>query len=32
MVIFFEVLLALASLLIVWSALYIIYRLVNDES
>lgn len=32
MVIFFEVLLALASLLIVWSALYIIYRLVSDES
>ncbi len=32
MVIFFEVLLGLASLLIVWCALYIIYRLVNDES
>lgn len=32
MVIFFEVLLGLATILIMWSALYIIYRLVNDES
>lgn len=31
-VIFFEVLLGLASLLIIWFALYTVYRLVNDES
>ncbi len=31
-VIFFEILLGLASLLIVWFALYTIYRLVTDES
>lgn len=31
-VIFFEVLLALASLLIAWFALYVVYRLVTDES
>ena len=31
-VLFFEILLGLASLLIVWFALYVIYRLVNDES
>lgn len=30
-VIFFEVLLALASLLIVWFAVYVVYRLVTDE-
>ncbi|ALG83744.1 membrane protein [Gordonia phthalatica] len=32
MVIFFEILLAAASLLIIWFALYTVYRLVNDES
>nr|KOY49185.1 membrane protein [Gordonia sp. NB41Y] len=32
MVIFFEVLLALASVLIIWFALYVLYRLVTDES
>lgn len=31
-VIFFEILLGLASLLIVWFALYVVYRLVTDES
>lgn len=31
-VIFFEILLGLASLLIIWFALYTVYRLVNDES
>lgn len=31
-VLFFEILLGLASLLIVWFALYVIYRLVSDES
>lgn len=32
MVIFFEVLLVLAALLIMWFTLYTIYRLVTDES
>lgn len=32
MVTFFEVLLWLASVLIVWFAVYVIYRLVTDES
>lgn len=32
MVLFFEILLALASILITWFALYVIYRLVTDES
>ena len=32
MVIFFEVLLGLASVLIMWFAFYVIYRLVTDES
>ncbi|KJR07755.1 membrane protein [Gordonia sp. QH-12] len=32
MVLFFEILLGLASLLIIWFALYTVYRLVNDES
>lgn len=32
MVIFFEVLLVLAALLITWFTLYTIYRLVTDES
>lgn len=31
-VLFFEILLGLASVLIVWFALYTVYRLVNDES
>jgi len=31
-VIFFEVLLGLASLLIAWFGLYVVYRLVTDES
>lgn len=31
-VIFFEVLLVLASILIGWFALYVVYRLVTDES
>lgn len=31
-VLFFEILLGLASLLIIWFALYTVYRLVNDES
>ncbi|SIS17203.1 hypothetical protein SAMN05445060_3222 [Williamsia sterculiae] len=32
MVIFFEVLLVLASVAIVWFGLYVLYRLVTDES
>ncbi len=32
MVLFFEILLGLATLLIIWFTLYVIYRLVNDES
>ncbi len=32
MVLFFETLLVLASLLITWFAVYVLYRLVNDES
>ncbi|ABG96638.1 hypothetical protein CJ179_26105 [Rhodococcus sp. ACS1] len=32
MVIFFEVLLVLAAVLITWFSLYTIYRLVTDES
>ncbi len=31
-VIFFEVLLVLATLAIVWFGLYTLYRLINDES
>jgi hypothetical protein len=31
-VLFFEVLLGLASLLITWFGLYVVYRLVTDES
>jgi hypothetical protein len=31
-VIFFEVLLVLASILIAWFGLYVLYRLVTDES
>ncbi|GAA4659999.1 hypothetical protein GCM10023197_11450 [Gordonia humi] len=31
-VLFFEILLGLATVLIVWFALYTVYRLVNDES
>jgi hypothetical protein len=31
-VIFFEALLVLASVLIVWFGLYVLYRLVTDES
>ncbi len=31
-VIFFEVLLVLASILIAWFSLYVVYRLVTDES
>jgi hypothetical protein len=31
-VIFFEVLLAIASVAIMWFALYTVYRLVTDES
>ncbi len=31
-VIFFEVLLAFASVLIAWFSLYVVYRLVTDES
>ncbi len=32
MVLFFETLLVLASLLITWFAVYVLYRLVTDES
>ncbi len=32
MVLFFEILLGLATVLIIWFALYTVYRLVNDES
>jgi len=31
-VIFFEILLVLAAVLITWFAVYVLYRLVNDES
>jgi len=31
-VLFFEILLGLATVLIIWFAFYVIYRLVNDES
>ncbi|WP_260840313.1 MULTISPECIES: hypothetical protein [Gordonia] len=31
-VIFFEILLVLASVLITWFAVYVLFRLVNDES
>lgn len=31
-VIFFEILLVLAAVLITWFALYVLYRLVTDES
>ena len=31
-VIFFEVLLALASVMIAWFSVYVVYRLVTDES
>ncbi|MBM7413559.1 hypothetical protein JOE30_001819 [Rhodococcus sp. PvP016] len=32
MVLFFEALLILASILIAWFSLYVVYRLVTDES
>lgn len=32
MVIFFEILLILASILIAWFGVYVLYRLITDES